>query len=41
MKEKFIFLEISDGVEVFDVFFVCLDNSYDIYVNRIVIFVGF
>ncbi|XP_030872159.1 glycerophosphodiester phosphodiesterase domain-containing protein 5 isoform X2 [Gorilla gorilla gorilla] len=33
MKEKLIFSEISDGVEVSDVLSVCSDNSYDTYAN--------
>ncbi|XP_045411405.1 glycerophosphodiester phosphodiesterase domain-containing protein 5 isoform X4 [Lemur catta] len=33
MKEKLIFSEISDGVEVSDELSVCSDNSYDTYAN--------
>uniref|UniRef100_A0A250Y387 Glycerophosphodiester phosphodiesterase domain-containing protein 5 n=1 Tax=Castor canadensis TaxID=51338 RepID=A0A250Y387_CASCN len=33
MKEKLIFSEISDGVEVSDEFSVCSDSSYDTYGN--------
>lgn len=34
MKEKLIFSEISDGMEVSDELSVCSDNSYDTYANR-------
>ncbi|XP_014395894.1 PREDICTED: glycerophosphodiester phosphodiesterase domain-containing protein 5 isoform X1 [Myotis brandtii] len=33
MKEKLIFSEISDGMEVSDELSVCSDNSYDTYAN--------
>lgn len=33
MKEKLIFSEISDGIEVSDELSVCSDNSYDTYAN--------
>nr|XP_045364760.1 glycerophosphodiester phosphodiesterase domain-containing protein 5 isoform X1 [Camelus bactrianus]XP_045364761.1 glycerophosphodiester phosphodiesterase domain-containing protein 5 isoform X1 [Camelus bactrianus]XP_045364762.1 glycerophosphodiester phosphodiesterase domain-containing protein 5 isoform X1 [Camelus bactrianus] len=33
MKEKLIFSEISDGMEVSDELSVCSDNSYDMYAN--------
>ncbi|XP_032283077.1 glycerophosphodiester phosphodiesterase domain-containing protein 5 isoform X1 [Phoca vitulina] len=34
MKEKLIFSEISDGMEVSDELSVCSDNSYDTYANN-------
>lgn len=33
MKEKLIFSEISDGMEVSDELSVCSDHSYDTYAN--------